>query len=73
MYNIMASKKPKHIFDTDYMRILPVKPKLPKLPLPRELNPILPKPPITILFLATCGQGKTSLVSNPCWRKEMYG
>ena len=70
----MPEKKSKKAdFSKDDTRIFEVKPMLPKIPLPRPINPVLPQHPTTVLILATCGQGKTNFLTNLVLRKEMLG
>ena len=53
---------------------LPVRPTLPEVKLPRDFNPLWPRPPTSILFIAGSGMGKTSAITNICFRDpEMYG
>ena len=53
---------------------LPVRPTLPEIKLKRPMNPAWPKPPTSILFIAGSGMGKTSAITNLCFRDpEMYG
>ena len=66
-------KEEKHDFSKDDMRIFAVKPTLPVIKLKREINPILPKPPTSMLFIMSSGGGKSNLISNLVFRPEYYG
>ena len=66
-------KEETHDFSKDDMKIYPVKPTLPPIPLKRPFNPIIPSPPTSLLFVMGSGCGKSNLITNLVFRPEYYG
>lgn len=65
-------KEYSHDFTKDDMKIYPVKPTLRPIPLKRPINPILPSPPTSLLFVMGSGCGKSNLITNLVFRPECY-
>ena len=66
-------KEVKHDFSADDLRIHVVKPTIKDVPLKRPLNPILPKPCTSWLWVCSSGSGKTNMCTNLVLRPEFYG
>ena len=69
----MPKDNEEHDFSNDDMRIYAIQPTIKPIKLKRAVNPILPKLPTSIFFCCGSGHGKTSLITNFCFRNEFWG
>jgi len=71
-YNVYMTNNNQDNHEDYDMKIYPVKPTLPNMPIKRVLHPSLPRPPTSWLFIMGSGHGKSSLITNLIFRKEFY-